>query len=290
LGRAHASGDESSAEGARRGRGRAEGSDARAGSGDGLPGSAGASGYFDRSQQPLEILAFLAPLIVFFEFGLVGALRLGDGWVFTNRAHSALLELFDWVGVHADRLRLPALSLPAAALVVVLLVWQVIARRAWTLHLPTVGFMAVESVLTALPIVVLGWLLAALPWASVPEPRSLGMTGQIAVAVGAGLYEELLFRLVLISLIHSLLRRMRAFSDRSATIAAVVFAALLFAFYHPILVDGHLAMRDATVLFAAGLWWGTLFVVRGFGIAVGSHVAYDAIVLLLPALLNHRAA
>ena len=248
-----------------------------------------ASNYFDRSQQPLEILAFLAPLIVIFEFGLVGALRLGDGWVFTNRAHSSLLELFDWIGIRADRLLLPAMSLPAAALVAVFVSWQFMSRRPWTLHLPTVGFMAVESLLTALPIVVLGWFVVALPLGSVPEPRSLGIPGQIAVAVGAGLYEELLFRLVLVSLLHSVLRRVRRIGDRGATIAAVVISAMLFAFYHPILVDGHLALREASVLLVAGLWWGTLFVVRGFGIAVGSHVAYDAIVLLLPAWISARS-
>jgi len=247
----------------------------------GTSGGAG-GGYFDRSRQPLEILAFLAPLIVLHEMALFGALRRGDGFILTNRAHALLIRFFEWAGVDAQRLLLPALSLPAAAIVAVLLSWQVMARRPWSLHLPTVCGMAVESLLTALPIVAFGWLLAALPVAAVPEPRSLGFGAQVALAIGAGVYEEFVFRMVLVSLLHSLLKRLLGASDASAVVAAVTISALLFTLYHPIVHDGTVAWRDAILLFVAGAWWGALFVVRGFGIAVGSHAMYDAIVLTLP--------
>lgn len=217
-----------------------------------------------------------------FEIGLVGALRSGDGWVTTNRAHLALISLFDWAGVRAESLRLPALSLPAAALVAVLLSWQVMSRLRWSVHLPTVGGMAMESILSALPVVAVGWVIASIPFATAPEPRQMGVAGQIAVALGAGIYEEFVFRLILVSLLHSFLRRVCRASDRTAVVVAIVISAALFTVYHPISRDGAFALRDAMVLFTAGAWWGTLFVVRGFGIAVGSHAAYDAIVLLLP--------
>ncbi|MBX3354967.1 MAG: CPBP family intramembrane metalloprotease [Phycisphaeraceae bacterium] len=245
-----------------------------------------ATAYFDRSKQPLEILAFLAPLIVIFEIGLVGVLRHGDGSVLTNRAHLTLLRLFEWSGVRAEALLLPALSLPAAALIVVLLTWHALSRRSWSVHLPTVGGMAIESLLTALPLVTIGWIVASLPLAAAPDPRTLGVPAQIAVALGAGLYEELLFRLALLSLLHSVFRRIPKCTPAVATVLAVTISALCFTFYHPVIEDGRLALRTAIILFLAGLWWGTLFVIRGFGIAVGSHAAYDAIVLLLPGWLG----
>lgn len=241
----------------------------------------------------------------------MGVLRRHDGGVLTNRAHSALLSIFDRAGVDAAALQLPALSLPAVAVIVVLLTWQTLARRPWSLHLPTVGGMAIESALTSLPVIVTGWLVAAVPIAllidvvdasgSMPvsvamstgaatDPRALGVPAQIAISIGAGIYEEFVFRLILVSALHSLLKRLPGVSERGATVAAVIVAAGLFALYHPVIGDGTIAMREATTLFLAGLWWGTLFVVRGFGIAVGSHAAYDALVLMLPPLLGRGSA
>ncbi|MBU3729850.1 MAG: hypothetical protein FGM37_11490, partial [Phycisphaerales bacterium] len=42
--------------------------------------------YWDRSNQPLEILALVAPLVAIYEIGLVWALRADRGTI-TNRAH-----------------------------------------------------------------------------------------------------------------------------------------------------------------------------------------------------------
>lgn len=256
------------------------------------------SGYFDRSRRPLEILALVAPLIVAYEIGLLGALRHGD-WIVTNRAHSSLLSLFHWAGVRGEHLLLPAMSLPALAVAVVLVTWQALSRRPWSLHLPTVGGMAIESILTAVPVVLFGWLVAAfiasapawLPLASVSAPgagtglvEGLPLPGRIALAIGAGIYEEFLFRLVLVSLLHSLLRRLPGFGERGAVVGAVVLAALAFALHHPVVRDGHFLVGETLFLFGAGCWWGTLFVVRGLGIAIGSHAVYDMLVVSLPLL------
>ncbi len=258
----------------------------------GAPGSASPSpGYFDRSKQPLETLALLSPLVIAYEAGLLGALRHGD-WVITNRAHSSLLSFFQWVGIRGDHLLVPAMSLPALAVVAVLLLWQFFSRRPWSLHLPTVAGMAVESILSALPLVVVGWLLAPLIdlLAAAGDEgtlvRGLPMAGQIAMAIGAGIYEEFLFRLVLVSLLHSILKRVPGFTDRRAVIAAVLLSAAAFSLHHPVLHDGHLQVREALFLFIAGTWWGALFVVRGLGIAAGSHAAYDALVITLPLLTS----
>ena len=164
--------------------------------------------YWERSRRPLEILVFLAPFIVVYELGLLAALRTREG-VLTNQAHGALLRFFDLVGMRGEAVGLPALSLPAAALVAVLISWQVISRRAWVVHLPTLPLMAVEAAAAALPLVVLGRLVAWIPALGTPpdqQVRSLGLGGQLAVAVGAGLYEELVFRMLAIAVVHALVR------------------------------------------------------------------------------------
>lgn len=245
--------------------------------------------YFDRSRRPLEILALLAPLILVYEIGLLGALRQQE-LVVTNRAHSTLLQFFHWVGIRGDHLLLPAMSLPALAVVAVLLAWQVLSRRPWSLHLPTVAAMAIESIATASPVVLLGWLTALIPaTAGDSLIERLSVPGRISMAIGAGLYEEFVFRLMLVSLLHSLLKRLTPLGERGAVTLAVILAALAFSLHHPVFRAEGFALHEALFLFGAGCWWGVLLVVRGFGIAVGSHAAYDLWVVL-PPLVTASAA
>jgi len=115
---------------------------------------AGPLSYWERSKQPLEILALLVPLVLLYEIGLVRWLASSRG-VQTNDAHRALVHLFESFGMDATKLGLPVLSLPAVAMVVVLLVLHVLSRRPWSVDLPTVAGMVVEGALAGLPLYVL---------------------------------------------------------------------------------------------------------------------------------------
>jgi membrane protease YdiL (CAAX protease family) len=250
--------------------------------------------YWDRSKQPLEILALVAPLVVIYEIGLVWALRAERGTI-TNRAHEGLLRLFDAVGID-----IMVMALPAAAVVVVLVTWQFLSRMPWSLHLPTIGLMAIESAAAALPLAVFALVIArsGSAWASMAAvvsvaepagagagPETLGLLGKISLAIGAGIYEELIFRMALISLLHTLFVDAMRIGERWGTGIAIAISAVLFAIYHPLgAVGGGIDWSRATFFVGAGAYFGVLYVMRGFGIAVGAHAAYDLLaVVALPA-------
>lgn len=251
--------------------------------------------YWDRSKQPLEILALVAPLVIIYEIGLVWALRAERGTI-TNRAHEGLLRLFDAVGID-----LMVMALPAAAVLVVLVTWQLLARRPWSLHLSTVGLMAIESAAAALPLAVFAQVIArsdaawaslgAMAWTSVPAgvaatgPETLGVLGKVSLAIGAGIYEELIFRMALISLLHTLFVDAMRMGERWGIGIAIAVSAVLFAIYHPLgAANGGIDWSRATFFVGAGAYFGVLYVMRGFGIAVGAHAAYDLLaVVALPA-------
>ncbi len=239
-------------------------------------------GYFDCSRQPLEILAFVAPLVVIYEIGLIYALR-GAGGTLTNGAHEELVRFFSNIGIDPARLNVPTLALPGVGLVLVLIVWQLLVRRPWTLHLPTVALMVVESALLALPLLVLAQVVsrAFIPAAS-EGIGQLSTWGGISMCIGAGLYEELIFRMVLCSLLHTLFVNVFQFSERWGIALSIALSALLFALYHPIRTSaGAIDPRRATFFLLAGVFFGLLYVVRGFGIAVGAHAFYDIAVVVL---------
>lgn len=250
--------------------------------------------YWDRSKEPLEILALVAPLVVIYEIGLVWALRAERGTI-TNRAHEGLLRLFDAVGIDTM-----VMALPAVAVLVVLVTWQLLSRRPWSLDLPTLGLMAVESAAAALPLAVFAQVIArsgtawaamgAIAFDSAPAgaaagAEALGVLGKVSLAIGAGIYEELIFRMALISLLHTLFVDAMRMGERWGTGIAIAISAALFAIYHPLgAVGGGIDWSRATFFAGAGAYFGVLYVMRGFGIAVGAHAAYDLLaVVALPA-------
>jgi membrane protease YdiL (CAAX protease family) len=123
--------------------------------------------------------------------------------------------------------------------------------------------------------------LVALTWPSlrpaVPEPA----VAQIISFLGAGIYEETLFRLLLFSglLAVFVLADFPGFWSFALAAAA---SALLFAGAHHLGPHGEpfngtfFAFRTA-----AGLYFAGLYRMRGFGIAVGAHAFYDVLVGLL---------
>ena len=241
------------------------------------PESTGSDWYFTRSRRPLEILVFLAPFIVAYEIGLLGVLQSGNGSVLTNLAHKKIIELFQSLGV-----TVAGLALPGLVLVILLLVWQVLRREPWRIHPPTIGFMWIESALYVLPLLLMAQLLtgvhefAQVAPAQAPEAET-GLLARVAVGIGAGLYEELIFRWLLIAVIHTIACDVFKIAHGKGLFIAIVISALAFTIYHP--MDGAPIGR-LFFYFLGGLFFGVLFVARGFGIVAATHAMYDIVVVL----------
>lgn len=245
-------------------------------------------GYFDASRRPLEILFFLLPFIALYEYELVRVLRAPEGFV-TNGAHLAILRLFDALGFDAA-----ALSLPGVLLVAVLVGWHASQRQPWIVDLGVVGRMFFESLLLAVPLLVFAQLVVRalpLPLAGVDDFGALSLGARVAISVGAGLYEEFVFRLLLLWVLMTLLVDVAKFDRTVARVAAVALAALAFAIYHPIhAADGALIGQRFAFYLGAGVYFGVVFLLRGFGIVVATHALYDIATALLATQATDAAA
>ncbi|MDG2031548.1 MAG: CPBP family intramembrane metalloprotease [Phycisphaerales bacterium] len=234
--------------------------------------------YWSTSKRPFEILLFLTPFILMYEIGLVFLLREDRGTI-TNLAHKWIIVFMGYFNIN-----LLGLSLPALAVIMVLLVWHVLARNPWRARPQVLLFMALESVLLVVPLLVLARMVHQyLPLVGSEGEiiQGLGVTGRIAMSIGAGLYEELVFRMLIVFVLHTLVVDVLRFSNAAGLTVAILVSALLFSFYHPVWdADGSLLMGRAAFYFAAGLWFGLLYVVRGFGIVVAVHAFYDMAILL----------
>lgn len=103
---------------------------------------------------------------------------------------------------------------------------------------------------------------------------------RLTLSLGAGLYEELLFRVVLVALLANGFRLLGA-SRVVGGIVATVLGALLFSAFHYIGPLGEAFRLDSFVYrFVAGLAFSALYLMRGFGITAWTHALYDIAVLL----------
>jgi membrane protease YdiL (CAAX protease family) len=242
--------------------------------------------YPEASTRPLETLLFLLPLLACYEVGLAMWLRRGPGTL-TNKAHGGMVGLFQAFGVRAEDLGLPLLSLPAVGLLLTLLAWQVIGKFPWRVRVTTILGMYGESLALAAPLLPLGMLAGrgAERFAMVAagaEFDGMDTLTRLSMALGAGVYEELVFRMAIMGGLHMLLADVAGWRGPRAWVTAMLASALLFALYHPLrMSDGSVDAWKFAFLLLGGCWFGTLFHWRGFGIAAGTHAAYDVAVLLL---------
>lgn len=150
--------------------------------------------------------------------------------------------------------------------------WLHVSGRARALALAVVGPVALEAGVVAL----LMWL--GLPLL-VHHALGLGLGSGVVSAIGAGVYEELAFRLLLVG---GLVRVADALgvARRASAPLAVVAAALVFAAAHHL---GEAGERWSAAAFAfralAGAVLGATFWLRSLAHAAYAHVAYDLLVL-----------
>lgn len=109
--------------------------------------------------------------------------------------------------------------------------------------------------------------------------QSLSLLQQLALSLGAGLYEELFFRVLLVS---ALLWIFKYFFNKKGIAygTAILLAALIFSLVHYIGVMGDpFTFSSFLFRFLFGLALNAIYVWRGFGVAAWTHAIYDLMVI-----------
>lgn len=243
--------------------------------------------YWALARQPLHCLLFLLPLLASYEFG-VSLTNGGDQASARNGADY-------WMRSGMQRVGLKHPLLLPLIVVGILAGWHLAGRFRWKLSARTLFGMLAESALFGGCLVVLGQLQdlafrshlgqlahGAHPAIPLAQPGTLP---RVISYIGAGVYEEVLFRLCLIPVSYWLLRGL-LIPRRPALVLAVLTTSMLFSAAHYVgPAADQLTMFSFLFRAMAGVFFAVLFVLRGFGITVGSHAAYDLIVgILIPAI------
>jgi hypothetical protein len=256
----------------------------------------GLRAYLKASRAPRYSVLFALPLLLAYE-GLA-ALLTGKGRAVQvrNAADVLLKEAFMFAaGEHGQLIFMSA--------VIGISIWFVSRdlRRGGKLELATFGGMLLESVILALGFgVVIGTLTAQLLGSlhalsahtlSIPSLvaspvltqsiTQMSWTTKLMLSLGAGLYEELLFRVLLVSGLAAGARHAFGMSTRAAGVLAAIAGALIFSAFHYIGPYGDRFQLQSFVFRAiSGVAFSALYLLRGFGITAWTHALYDAFLLL----------
>ena len=259
--------------------------------------------YLERTSRPLYAIVFLLPFIVFYEIGtiLINTDLLNQSQVRVV-AFVWLQHFLEYLGT-SDRIAWVA---PPLVVIVILIGLQVASRKAWYFCVGDYPPMVLECMLLAVPLIVLSLFFnsptptegEAAPAAMAvvgPAVCAAGATGDslmanVVTGVGAGIYEELVFRLILICVLMVFFQDLIGMNHQNAIVLSVLISAALFsAHHHIVLVNGQLG-RSAPFNWTefgfrtmAGVYFAGLFAIRGFGITAGTHAFYDIIATLINA-------
>jgi hypothetical protein len=237
--------------------------------------------YWQATRAPRYSLTFALPLLLLYE-ALAVALSHGEVVGVRNGADVLLKSVFVLLGGRDGVAVFGALLLGGGAA----LVGRDLRRSGGIEPRFFVGMLA-ESVSYALIFglvvgTLTGLLLPRIPLITgssrllIGSLSALSLPAQLMVSLGAGIYEELLFRVILVSGLAWLGRKGFGWSSSGAGAFAVSVGALIFSAFHYLGPYGdRLELGSFTFRTIAGLLFSGLYLLRGFGITAWTHALYD---------------
>jgi hypothetical protein len=225
--------------------------------------------YLQQSQTPLSSLLFVLPLLVLHEVGVQYYATLpGGGIEYRIEAFTLLTRFLQTCGATGR-------YLPALAVVAILLSWHIARGDRWVLDLRIIGGMLIESLLLAVPLVGVYFLFRSSAVTFMPAGEWKLMA---SLYLGAGVYEELVFRLGAFSVLSFLVLDLWGTSRRLGVAVVLGVSAVIFAVYH-MWGAAHFPYPALVLIALRGVFYGTIFLERGFGITVGVHTIYELLFL-----------
>ncbi len=248
--------------------------------------TAASNRYWRAARAPRYSVTFAFPLLVAYEL-LAFTLSHDSLTGVRNGADVLLKSVFVLVGGRNGLLVFGGLMVGTG----VALVWRD-RRRSGPMEARVFVLMMMEAVVYALLFglvagLLTGLLLHGLHVAAFVAPMAVGPAGlalptQLMISLGAGIYEELLFRVILVGSLAWTARRLFGWGPAASGTFATVLGALVFSAFHYIPPYGdRLELGSFTFRAIAGVLFSGLYLLRGLGISAWTHALYDVFLSLV---------
>lgn len=223
-----------------------------------------------RRQSPLDSAILAFPLFVIYQVGILGS----------ETKNGADLVTHWLITLSQADFRLYLLFFAISCVAYVTALWFLSRTSNWNRR--SLWVTVVESTLYALSLgavvnLMMAGLASFLPGLSL-MPGGKSFFEVLVIACGAGVHEELVFRVLGVGGLASLLAL--KLSRRSAVAVAVLVSSILFSLAHHTGSMGEAFSMQAFIFRAlAGMVFAIIYLVRGTGVAIWTHTLYDIWVL-----------
>lgn len=242
--------------------------------------------YFDVSRSPRYSVLFALPLLIAYEALAAALAGPRSSSQVRNGADVLLKEAFIAVAGRNG----PLIFIAAVVGVGIWFIARDIKRTGQGVRPLVFGGMMAESIALAaifgvvigtLTVKLLGSLHVLSMMAAPTQIAAMSWSTRLMLSLGAGLYEELLFRVLLVSALAAGAKIVFGFGTRGAGVFATIVGALIFSAFHYIGPYGDpFRLTSFTFRAISGVAFSALYLTRGFGITAWTHSLYDAFLLL----------
>ena len=226
--------------------------------------------YFQKSKSPFYSFIITLPIFLLYELGLF--LMRGTEFSYIKNGADVLIE--DMIATLGFDIFYISSSIFLLAFFIIAY-YQKKNYDSFTIYKSYLSIMLFESFVYALLLfLLLGNMSLYLMDISVEDIKF-----NIILSLGAGIYEELIFRVfsifILYKFISFIFKSMRHFSTQ---FSALLLSSILFSLFHFMGTESF-SQEAFTIRFIAGILLGILYINRGFGITAITHSFYDIFVI-----------
>lgn len=214
---------------------------------------------------PLTSVAFTVPLFLFYHLGIL---------LVDRRSQVDFISTLVFRVVETS---VPAYVLMTLALTLILLLAVWVQQKRGAVPVSSFNRVLLESIgFGALALMALGWGTHEVRSGEVGALSVLSVFDKVLVAAGSGFHEEFIFRALLVTGGAWLLHKLGKVRQRFALVIAMLVSSVLFSLAHYFVIfDEPFSWSVAGFRVLEGLLFATLYVFRGFAVAVYAHALYD---------------
>ncbi|MGQ9706721.1 MAG: CPBP family intramembrane glutamic endopeptidase [bacterium] len=222
-------------------------------------------GYFKAVREWIYSLIFIIPLAIIYEISSLVANRS----IITGIRSAAEVWILKVLYTFGFPTFIP---LSIIFIIVFGFIYLIKRRKGFKMRWHYTIFMLIEAlILGALLGIVVSFFMRILP-------LSFNAIHNISLSFGAGLYEELIFRALLLPALAFIFIKLKLKKIVSWSLA-IIISSILFSVMHHLGAFGEPFRIDAFIYrFLSGCFFSVLYLLRGFGITAWSHSIYDLLV------------
>ena len=214
---------------------------------------------------PLMSVAFTVPVFLLYHLGILLVDR-----------HSQV-DFVSTLVLRVLETSTPAYVLMTLALALALLLTTWVQQKRGKVLEHSFGRVLAEALAAALGgLMAIGWATHEVRAGESSAMSALSLLEKIVLAAGSGFHEEFIFRALLVSGASWALIKLTKWRPWSALITCMIVSSVLFSLAHYFVIfDEPFVPMIAGYRVLEGLLFATLYVTRGFGVAVYAHAFYD---------------